>query len=237
MGQTQEQDKLVELFTAHIDDINAIIDFYVEVYNGNYTLPDVSDPEVIAEKIEDPGYYWLLAKCEGKIIASVIFAIDSVNNLGKSYAAAVSRDFRGNDIMHTMVRWAIEKLTVRTRRCDAIYATTRTLSFAPQKVLENIGFVSCGIFPNVRKVENFETHGLQVYFAPNCIESRRKTPKLLPELIDFYNIIKKDFNLEEPELIELESKDPNKKGKKIDFSIITDLKEIVMKVQWNALMK
>ena len=61
------------------------------------------------------------------------------------------------------------------------------------------------------------------------MKDRRKTPKLLPELVDFYNIIKKDFNLEEPELIELESHDPNNKGKKIDFNIITDLKEIVMK--------
>lgn len=229
MGQTEEKDQLVDLYTASIDDIDAIIDFYVEVYHGNYTLPDVAIPEIVAEKIEDPGYYWLLAKCEGKIIGSVIFAIDSVNNLGKSYAAAVSKEFRGHDIMHTMVRWAIEKLTVRTKRCDAIYATTRTLSFAPQKVLENLGFVSCGIFPNVRKVETFETHGLQVYFSPQCMKGRRKTPKLLPELVDFYNIIKKDFNLEEPELIELESHDPNNKGKKIDFNIITDLKEIVMK--------
>lgn len=229
MENKQEENQVIELFTATTDDINTIIDFYIEVYNGKYTLPDVADPEIVAEKVEDPGYYWLLAKYEGKIIGSVIFAIDSINKLGKSYAAAVSRDFRGHDIMHTMVHWAVEKLAVRTRNCDAIYATTRTVSFAPQKVLENLGFVSCGIFPNVRKVETFETHGLQVYFSPKCMNYRRQTPKLLPELLDFYNIIKKDFNLEEPELVEIEGQDPNKMGQKIDFDIITDLKEIVMK--------
>lgn len=224
-----EENKLVNIYTATTDDISDIINFYIEVYNGKYTLPDVAEPEIVAEKIEDPGYYWLLAKYNNKIVGSVIFGIDSVNKLGKSYAAAVSKDFRGHDIMRTMVKWAVEKLTVRTRSCDSIYATTRTVSYAPQKVLENLGFISCGIFPNVRKVEFFETHGLQVYFSQNCMNYRRKTPKILPELVYFYNILKKNLNLEDPELVELEPQDPLQKGKEIEFEIISDLKEIVIK--------
>ena len=229
MSDQEEGNKVVELYTASSEDINAIIDFYIEVYNGKYTLPDVAEPEIVAEKVEDPSYYWLLAKYQNRIVGSVIFAIDSINKLGKSYAAAVSREFRGHNIMHTMVKWAVEKLCIRTRNCDAIYATTRTVSFAPQKVLENLGFISCGIFPNVRKVEFFETHGLQVYFSPQCMKYRRKTPKILPELVYFYNILKKNLELEEPELIEMPEHDPRQMGKEIKFDIITDLKEIVMK--------
>lgn len=164
-------DKRVVVFQpASRDDVDAIIDLYIKVYKGKYTLPDVADPAIIAKKVEDSAYFWTVAKIENRLIGSVIFAIDPVNKIGKSYAAAVLNEFRGQDVMRTMVRHGLQLLTEKTRVCDIIYATTRTVSFAPQVVLEHLGFLSTGIFPNVRKVESFETHGLEVYLGPKCLE-------------------------------------------------------------------
>lgn len=207
---------------ASQEDIQGIIDLYINVYAGKYPLPEVRDPVLVAKKIEDPGYFWNLAKHDGRIIGSVIFAIDTVNKIGKSYAAVVLNEFRGQDVMRTMVRMGLQLLTEKTRICDVIYATTRTVSFAPQVVLEHLGFLPMGIFPNVRKVESFETHGLEVFLSSKCLQYRRKRPRLVPELQDFYNIVRNELSLEEPESVILDEQDPRKMGPEIAFTLCTD---------------
>lgn len=220
-------DKRVVVFQpASRDDIDAIIDLYIKVYKGKYTLPDVADRAIIAKKVEDSAYFWTVAKIGDRLIGSVIFAIDPVNKIGKSYAAAVLNEFRGQDVMRTMVRHGLQLLTEKTRVCDIIYATTRTVSFAPQVVLEHLGFLSTGIFPNVRKVESFETHGLEVYLGPKCLEYRRKTPQLIPEMLDFYNIVRGELKLEEAETVIIDEEDPRKMGQAIAFDVQSDIEEI-----------
>lgn len=212
---------------ATADDIEAIIDLYIKVYNGKYTLPEVADPEIIAKKVEDPNYFWTLAHLEGRVVGSVIFTIDPVNKIGKSYAAAVLSELRGRDVMRTMVKHSLKLLTERTRTCDVIYATTRTVSFAPQVVLEHLGFLPMGIFPNVRKVESFETHGLEVYFREQSLQYRRPRPQLIPEIIDFYNVARDELELEdEAEEIILDEQDPRKMGASIAFEVDENLDDI-----------
>ena len=208
------------------EDVQAIIDLYIKIYKGKYTLGEVSDAEIISKKIEDPSYFWILAKEGDRVVGSVIFAIDPVNKFGKSYAAVVLREFRGQDVMRTMVKHCLNLLTKKTRTCDIIYATTRTVSYAPQVVLEHLGFHPMGIFPNARKVESFETHGLEVYFSDQCLGMRRKTPKLVPEVHDFYKVVKNHLGLESSEVVELEEHDPRRMGPKIEFDIIEDVDQV-----------
>lgn len=222
------QDKREVVFQpATANDIDGIIDLYIKVYKGKYTLPEVAQPEIIAKKVEDPNYFWTLAHIGERLVGSVIFTIDPVNKIGKSYAAAVLNEFRGQDVMRTMVKHGLQMLTERTRTCDVIYATTRTVSFAPQVVLEHLGFLPMGIFPNVRKVESFETHGLEVYFRRQSLEFRRPSPKLIPEVADFFKVVKDELNLEdEAELIELEAQDPRRMGKEIEFEVDENIDQI-----------
>ena len=227
------QDKREIVFRpATAQDIESIIDLYIKVYKGKYTLPEVAQPDIIAKKVQDPNYFWTLAQSEDRVIGSVIFTIDPVNKIGKSYAAAVLNEFRGKDVMRTMVRHSLKMLTEKTRICDVIYATTRTVSFAPQVVLEHLGFLPMGIFPNVRKVESFETHGLEVYFRQQSLEFRRPSPRLVPEVVDFFKIVKDELNLQdEHEEVELESQDPRKMGKAIEFSVDENIDEINQKFE------
>lgn len=229
------QDKQEVVFkTASAEYIDAIIELYIQVYKGKYTLPEAADPDILAKKLENPNYFWTLAVIKDRVVGSVIFAIDPVNKIGKSYAAAVLSEFRGQDIMRTMVQHSVKLLTEKTRTCDVIYATTRTLSFAPQVVLAHIGFVSMGIFPNVRKVESFETHGLEIYLGPKSLEYRRPNPTLVPELIEFYQVASEQIELEndEPEILELEENDPRKMGKPIEFDITEDLDRVLEKYDY-----
>lgn len=222
----------VHFVSASRDDVQAIIDHYIIVYKGKYSLPDVSVPEIIARKVEDPGYLWLLAKVDGRLVGSLIFAIDPVNKIGKTYAAAILKEFSGQDLMQTMTKYGLKLLTEKTRVCDVVYATTRTVSFAPQVLLEKVGFVSLGIFPNVRKIESFETHGLEVYFSANGLNYRRHSPQLIPEVQDFYNIAKEELKLEEPRTVILEEQDPRKMGPMVEFYLEEDQAEIIHKYNY-----
>jgi len=225
---TLQDGRIVEFKSATPADAEGIIQLYHKVYKGKYTLREVQETELIAKKADDPNYFWTLAKCEGRIIGSVIFAIDPVNKFGKCYAAVVLGEFRGQDVMRFMVQQGIARLTVRTRTCDVIYATTRTVSVAPQVVLEHLDFHPMGIFPNVRKVESFETHGLEVFYRKNSLGLRRPRPKLIPEVVDFYRIAMDVLELtEEPEIIEMDKADPRRMGDQIRFCVERDENRIL----------
>lgn len=208
-------------------DTEAIVGLYQKVYKGHYTLPEVADPVIIRGKVEDPNYFWTLAQLDERLIGSVIFAIDPVNKLGKCYAAVVLSEFRGQDVMRTMVQHGLERLTQRTRTCDVIYATTRTVSFAPQVVLEHLGFLPMGIFPNVRKVESFETHGLELYFRNGTKEIRRQRPQLVAEVVPFYEIARDVLTLEAPELVDIPLEDPRKMGEPMAFTLEEDADKVM----------
>ncbi|MBI3039243.1 GNAT family N-acetyltransferase [bacterium] len=219
----------VHFKTAGSDDTEAIIGLYQEVYKGSYTLREVQDPKILEKKVEDPNYFWTLAFLGNRIIGSVIFTIDPINKIGKSYAAVVLEEFRGQDIMRFMVLQALERLTKLTRTCDVIYATTRTVSFAPQVVLEHLGFFPMGIFPNVRKVASMETHGLEIFFREDSLKMRRPQPLLVPEAATFYNIVRDVLNLEECEEQNLPLSDPRKMGSTLNFRVERDEKVLLRK--------
>ena len=61
--------------------------------------------------------------------------------------------------------------------------------------------MSLGIFPNVHRLAEYETHGLHALFAPEAWQKRRKTPRLIPEVEGFYRIIRKTFQLEKPDIL------------------------------------
>ena len=226
---TLQDGREIHFQPAGENDIDGIIDLYRVVYKGNYTLRDVQEPAVIRKKIQNPTCFWTLAHEGARVIGSVIFAIDPLNKLGKCYAAAVLPEFRGQDVMRTMVLQGLERLTVRTRICDVIYATTRTVSVAPQVVLEHLGFQPMGIFPNVRKVKSFETHGLEVFFREGSLASRRQPPLLIPEVAEFFRITREVLHLPEHQEVDLPLADPRKMGEPIAFATSRDEERILRK--------
>lgn len=229
---TLEDGRVVHFTPASSTEADEIIALYHRVYKGHYTLQEVTQADILRKKVEDPNYFWTLAKIGDDIVGSVIFAIDPVNKIGKCYAAAVMSEFRGQDVMRTMVLHGLDRLTKRTRSCDVIFATTRTVSFAPQVVLEHLGFYPMGIFPNVRKVESFETHGLEVYFRPESLPLRRKRPQLVPEVGSFFQIVRKLLDLEDYDTIDLEQADLRRMGDPIRFGVERDSDDIRVKCEY-----
>lgn len=192
----------VRLKRAEVGDVDNILRLYDIVYSSKYTLPEATQKDAAVKKINSPDCRWYICVKKNEAIGSVIFTIDDANRLGKVYAAAVRPDFQGKNIMHYMVKEVVDDLCGDNGPCDAIYATTRTVSFAPQIVLEHIGFISLGIFPNVRRVQKHESHGLEVFYSRKAFDNRVLMPTLIPELKKLYSIAQDIFKFEDALIVD-----------------------------------
>ena len=186
---------------AAVADSQAIFELYDSLYQGQYTLDIVNHDDVRESALSDQDFVWLVNEFDGRIIGSVVFEVDRPHRNGKVFAAVVHPEFRRHDLMYQTISLGLEVLMHRDRTIDVLYATTRTASIGPSKLLKKLGFVSLGIFPNVHRLADYETHGLNAVFHPDAFANRKRLPRLIPEVEGFYRIIRQTFHLEPSEIV------------------------------------
>ncbi|HXE71348.1 MAG TPA: hypothetical protein VNO81_01710 [Candidatus Nitrosotenuis sp.] len=185
-------------------DAEAVRSLYLRTYGDRYGLPEVADRERTARALQDPYYTWLVAECQGEVVGSVVFVQDPYHRLGKTFGGVVAEGFRGQHIMPHMIEEGHRRFLAPDGPCDLLYAVVRTfvpLSF--HRELKELGYVDVGIFPNVRKVREYETHGLKIRPGPTFMPLRRPRPHLIPQVKTLYDIARSRLELEEPLVEEL----------------------------------
>ncbi|MDB5100311.1 MAG: hypothetical protein JWM80_4732 [Cyanobacteria bacterium RYN_339] len=191
----------LQLRRAGPDDAEEIWQLYHRVYKGSYTLPIVNLRSARDEALRDPNCLWLVMESpEGQLVFSVIFLTDLATRDAKVMAAATDEGYRREQLAFQAIQAGITMLMYTTSVCDVVYATTRTRTRGPNRLLEKLGFVSLGIFPNVHRTKEYETHGLKALFHPDAFARRKRVPRLIPEVAGFYEIIRSEYGLEEPEI-------------------------------------
>lgn len=201
------------------EDMDEIKRLYYVVYGGKYTLPEVNNADKMRWAINDPNYLWLLNVAGSEIAGSVLFVVDPEHNIGKAMAGVVLPEFRGSRLMARSLKRGITYLMEEECLCDLVYAIVRTfISTSFHRELQELGFVDLGVFPNVRKVKEYETHGLKVRFLPEIFEVRRKRPQLTREANEIYKIVRKKLKLESAEVKNLTLRHPPN-GKKLELFI------------------
>ena len=190
---------------AKIPDMRRIQMLYAEVYGGNYAISLITDKDKMRRAIENDSYYWLVAESEGRIIGSLVYALDISDRIAKAFGAVVSKDYRKLDLAYTMMKLVLDAITHTHKLADVVYATTRTASHAPQKLTESLGFIKLGIFPNTHKVNENETHCLTAYFTEEALKKREPKPNLVHEIVPFYDLVRRQINLEAPAVTDVKS--------------------------------
>ena len=201
MEWSQDDGKVVLVRPAELRDLEALRALYRATYGDRYALPEVVDDERSREVIKGHEWVWLLAESDGEVVASLIFGWDPEHRLGKSFAGVVSADFRGQKTMQRMLTEGLDRLLHSGTTFDLVYAVVRTfVTPAFHRDLLDLGFKDVGVFPNVRKVRRYETHGLKICVSPRALERRRKNPKLIPAVTALYHIAASRYDLEAPEV-------------------------------------
>ncbi|MDD2805422.1 MAG: hypothetical protein PHV33_07690 [Elusimicrobiales bacterium] len=188
----------INIRLARVTDMRRIQMLYAEVYGASYPIPIIADKDKMRRAIEDDEYYWLVAECQGRIIGSLVYAVDLFYRNSKAFGAVVSQEFRKHDLAFTMMKLVLDDITITKDLVDLVYATTRTANHAPQKLTESLGFIKLGIFPNTHKVHDNETHCLTGYFTERAMQRRRTTPVIIPEIAPFYEIVRGQVKALEP---------------------------------------
>lgn len=204
---TLTDDRQVALRRATPADAEAIWQLYNRIYSGHYTLPIVNVRATREAALADPSCLWLVNEAaDGTLVGSVIFTVNEAERHAKVFAAVVEPEYRRDQLMYQTLHAGIQHLMFDARICDVIYATTRTRTMGPDQLLSKLGFISLGIFPNVHRLTEYETHGLKALFHPEAFEARRRLPQLIPEVAAFYDIIRRSYGLEPAEIVPVEGK-------------------------------
>jgi len=208
---------------AKVQDMRRIQMLYAEVYGGSYSVSIVTDKDKMRRAIEDNEYYWLVAECQGRVVGSLVYALDLRYRNSKAFGAVVSQEFRKLNLAYTMMKLVLDDITHNKGLVDLVYATTRTANYAPQKLTESLGFIKLGIFPNTHKVQDNETHCLTGYFTEGAMQRRRARPRIIPEVAPFYEIVRRQVDLDPPQVKDVKGEYSDHKVKipLLNFEAIT----------------
>ncbi|MBI5596376.1 MAG: hypothetical protein HY928_09845 [Elusimicrobia bacterium] len=176
---------------------------YHRVYGGSYPFSLVYNPQECTAAIESDKYLWYLARCGDDAVASLVFNVDRDIRLGKAFGAVVAPEFRGHDLAEKMLEMGLAELVGPDKAVRSVYATTRTVSLAPQRLAEKAGFKKLGIFPNAHKVQRSETHTLAVYYGEGSLEGRSTRPRLPAMLEPFFALVRRETGIPEAEFVDL----------------------------------
>ena len=185
------------------DDVLRIRWLYNRIYGGNYPFSLVYNPQECAKAIESDRYLWLLARDGDQAVGSMIFTFTKGIQLGKVFGGVVADEYRRQDLAESMIAVGLEALVGPMGAARTVYATTRTVSLAPQRLAEKAGFKKLGIFPNVHRVQRSETHTLAVYFSKGALDCRSNPPRLPLQLKPFFQLVRRETGLPEAEYVDL----------------------------------
>jgi len=187
---------------ARPDDIANIINLYYSAYEGAYPDKRFTQYPLLQKTIESSNCYIFVATKDEQLVSSILFQYDDINLLSKAGAAVVSPECRGNNLTQSLIKFGIEFLNKNTQGIEVLYITTRTVNRAAQVLTQKLGFKKLGIFPNVHKTTEYETHALAAYYSENAFEKRYVDFNQHPRVKPFFDIVKKECELPEQKFAE-----------------------------------
>lgn len=182
---------------AKITDLIDIYKLYKKAYGGTYPDPIFSDINTLEESISDPKMYIFVAEVSDLIVGSVLFLFDEESEIGKASAGVVEPKFRGNNLTQKLIRFGIEFFETKGKGLSVLYVTTRTVHKAAQVLTQSMGFKQLGIFPNVHKTNEYETHALAALYFKDANAKRYINFEQHPYVLPLYNLVRENIALPE----------------------------------------
>ncbi|MEV7416971.1 GNAT family N-acetyltransferase [Streptomyces sp. NPDC089919] len=158
---------------ARLGDIAELRQLYYAVYGTRYPSALGTDPAEMARLIRDPHTRWLVARCPrtGVLVGSAAVHGEAGTRIGRLEGLAVHPEQRGSGLAGRLTE-ALCAATLDAGTTDSVYATVRTVSAGPQRVVARHGFRPLGILPNAVDLGSRESLALYARHAPGVLERR-----------------------------------------------------------------
>jgi hypothetical protein len=196
-----------QLRKAHLHDMASIFQLYAGAYDGTYPDPTFSDVRKLENAIESKDkLIFVCCNTDGDLVASILFLYEEKTRLSKAGAAVVSPKFRGQQLTQKLIKFGTDFIQGKCGGMDVLYITTRTIHKAAQILTQQIGFKQLGIFPNVHKTEEYETHALAAIHYNNSLEKRYIDFEQHPKVLPLFNIVRENIELPEMKIAEIWNK-------------------------------
>lgn len=192
-----------QIARASIHDTVEVLDLFSAAYTGNYPDRSFADSKNYKEALEDKGRRIYLAKLNGKTIASLVFYYNEEHKLAKASSAVVDPAYRGHGITQELIKYGLNDLNQTTSGVEVVYITTRTVHKAAQVLTANMGFKQLGIFPNVHKTKDYETHALAAMYLPGALDKRYSDFEQHPDIYSLFKIVQENIELPNMDKAEL----------------------------------
>lgn len=186
------------LHSAALEDLAQIFQLYARVYGGTYPDKTFSNVERLEKVLrgDTEKQIFMAKRDDGSVCATVLFQWDEDNGLAKAGAAVVDSTDRGNDLTEKLLEFGILKIQQQSKNSlEVLYATTRTVHKAAQVLTQKVGFKQLGIFPNVHKTIEYETHALSAKYFGDTLSKRYSEFSQHPMVSDLFNIVAEVLNL------------------------------------------
>lgn len=186
----------LNLRVANLKDMAEIFQLYAKAYDGTYPDPTFSSAEKLTQALNRDDVFIFVADDQNfGIIASILFRYQTDSKLSKAGAAVVLPDFRGQNITQSLLDFGINHIKRSTKGLDVLYITTRTVHKAAQVLTQKMGFKQLGIFPNVHKTKEYETHALAALHFNDSLERRFVDFEQHPKVLPLFNIVRENIDL------------------------------------------
>ncbi|WP_392892645.1 GNAT family N-acetyltransferase [Streptomyces sp. LN699] len=168
-------------------DIADLRQLYYAVYGPHYPTALGTDPAEMSRLIRDPHTLWLVARCPrtGALAGSAAIHGEAGTRIGRLEGLAVHPDQRGSGLAGRLTE-ALCSATLDAGTLDSVYATVRTVSAGPQRVVARHGFRPLGILPNAVDLGSRESLALYARHSPGVLDRRvpvAEVPALLAPLL------------------------------------------------------
>lgn len=177
---------------ARVADIAELRQLYYAVYGPHYPVALGTDPATMARFIEDPHTLWLVARCPdtGALAGSAAVHGDPGSRIGRLEGLAVHPDHRSGGLAARLTE-ALCAGTLDAGRLDSVYATVRTVSAGPQRVVARNGFRPLGVLPNAVDLSSRESLALYARHRPGVLERRFPVPEVPAPLLPLLRTVER----------------------------------------------
>ncbi|MEV3987297.1 GNAT family N-acetyltransferase [Streptomyces sp. NPDC049837] len=181
---------------ARVADIAELRQLYYAVYGPHYPVALGTDPATMARFVEDPHTLWLVARCPdtGALAGSAAVHGDPGSRIGRLEGLAVHPDHRSGGLAARLTE-ALCAGTLDAGRLDSVYATVRTVSAGPQRVVARNGFRPLGVLPNAVDLSSRESLALYARHRPGVLERRFPVPEVPAPLLPLLRTVERALDV------------------------------------------